>query len=241
MINIEKKDISICLPIFNEAKSIKFVIDEWINLMNKLSLDFKIICSEDGSTDETKKILLEITKNNPKVIDNMSDKKRGYTKAVISGVEKADTRYVLCVDSDGQCNPADFENFWTNKERLDRNYFLIGDRFNRKDGIFRLLISKSFKFYHKILFPNNLRDPSCPYVFFKKKDFSLIKDKLHYTEEGFWWGFVACFLLKKINFFEIKINHRKRIDGETNVYKFNKIPMIAIRNAIALLKLRLNL
>ena len=241
MINVNKQDISICLPIFNEDKSIKLVIDEWVNFMNELSLDFKIICSEDGSTDNTKQILLEIIKNNPKIINNISDKKRGYTKAVISGVEKANTKYVLCVDSDGQCNPTDFKNFWKNKEKLEENYFLIGNRFNRKDGIFRLLISKSFKLYHKILFPNNLKDPSCPYVFFKKKNFDLIKEKLHYTEEGFWWGFVACCLLKKINFFEIKINHRKRIEGDTNVYKFNRIPMIAIRNAISLIKLRLGL
>lgn len=241
MSNIETQDISICLPIFNEAKSIKSVIDEWLNVMNKLSLDFKIICSEDGSTDNTKKILLEIIKQNPKIINNISGEKRGYTKAVISGIEKADTKYILCIDSDGQCDPADFENFWRNKEKLNENYFLIGNRFDRKDGFFRFLISKSFKLYHKILFPNSLKDPSCPYVFFKKKSFNLINEKLHYTQEGFWWGFVGCCLLKKINFFEININHRKRIDGETNVYKFNKIPMIAIRNAIGLFKLRFGL
>ena len=241
MSNLETQNISICLPIFNEAKSIKIVIDEWTNLMNNLSLDFKIICSEDGSTDKTKEILLEIIKQNPRVINNISHEKRGYTKAVISGIDKADTKYILCVDSDGQCDPADFESFWANKDKLNKNYFLIGNRFDRKDGFFRHLISKLFKLYHKILFPNNLKDPSCPYVFFKKKSFNLIKDKLHHMHEGFWWGFVGCCLLRKINFFEIKINHRKRIDGETNVYKFNKIPMIAIRNAIGLLRLKLGL
>ena len=56
--------------------------------------------------------------------------------------------------------------------------------------------------------------------------------------EGFWWGFIACCLLNKIKIIEIEINHRKRIDGDTNVYKVNKLPMIAIRNAIGLLKLR---
>ena len=59
MNNLEKLSISICLPIYNEAKSINFVIDEWVNLMNKLSLDYKIICSEDGSIDGTKEILKE--------------------------------------------------------------------------------------------------------------------------------------------------------------------------------------
>ena len=240
MNNFEKQNISICLPIFNEAKSINFVIDEWVNLMNKLSLDYKIICSEDGSTDGTKEILKEITKKNPNIINNSSDKKRGYTKAVISGIEKAETNFVLCIDSDGQCDPSDFKNFWKKKADLKKNYFLIGNRVDRKDGFFRSIISKSFKIYHKILFKNDLSDPSCPYVLFKKKNFGLIKNKLHYMQEGFWWGFIACCLLNKIKILEIEINHRKRIDGDTNVYKVNKLPMIAIRNAIGLLKLRFN-
>ena len=238
MNNLEKLSISICLPIYNEAKSINFVIDEWVNLMNKLSLDYKIICSEDGSTDGTKEILKEITKKNSNIINNSSDKKRGYTKAVISGIEKADTDFVLCIDSDGQCDPSDFQNFWTKKEDLSNDYFLIGNRVDRKDGFGRSIISKSFKTYHKMLFKNNLSDPSCPYVLFKKKNFKLIKDKLHYMQEGFWWGFIGSCLLNKIKILEIEINHRKRIDGDTNVYKINRLPMIAVRNAIGLLKLR---
>ena len=89
-------DISICLPIFNEAKSIEFVIDEWVNLMNKLSLEFKIICSEDGSTDGTKEILKEIANKDTRIIINTSEERRGYTKAVISGINKVNTKYVLC-------------------------------------------------------------------------------------------------------------------------------------------------
>ena len=231
-------DISICLPIFNEAKSIEFVIDEWVNLMNKLSLEFKIICSEDGSTDGTKEILKEIANKDTRIIINTFEERRGYTKAVISGINKVNTKYVLCIDSDGQYDPSDFENFWNNKDKLQDNYFLIGNRINRKDGFFRYIISKLFKAYHKILFKNDLSDPSCPYVFFNKKDFYPIKDHLNYMQEGFWWGFVGSCLLRKIKFFEININHRKRIEGNTNVYKINKIPMIAIRNAVGLFKLR---
>ena len=39
MNNLEKQSISICLPIYNEAKSINFVIDEWVNLMKLQILD----------------------------------------------------------------------------------------------------------------------------------------------------------------------------------------------------------
>ena len=60
--NIQKNklmsnSVSICLPIFNEEKSIKKVIEEWVSCLEDLSINYEIICSEDGSTDKTPEIL----------------------------------------------------------------------------------------------------------------------------------------------------------------------------------------
>ena len=77
-------------------------------------------------------------------------------------------------------------------------------------------------------------------MFFKKDNFKKIKNKLNYMREGFWWGFTACCLLKNFDLIEIDINHKKRIDGKTNVYKFHKIPSIALRNAIGLIRIKFN-
>ena len=232
-----KDSISICLPIYNEAKSIKKVIEEWVLCLERHSINYKIICSEDGSTDDTPKIIKELCKNNKRIINNHSDTKRGYTGAVISGVTKAESEYILCIDSDGQCDPFDFEKFWLHRNNLE-NCFIIGNRLKRKDGSFRLFISRLFKLFHSFLFKCNLNDPSCPYVLFKKKNFDTIKKKLDFMAEGFWWGFTACCQLSKFKFIEIDINHKKRVDGNTNVYKIYKIPSIAVRNAIGLLKIK---
>ena len=124
------------------------------------------------------------------------------------------------------------------KKKVNEN-FLIGNRINRKDSLFRIIISKMFKIYHRLLFNSKISDPSCPYVLFTKKNFLNIKKKLNFMEEGFWWGFTACSLINNYKFIEISINHKDRIDGKTNVYKLNKIPLIAINNAIGLLKIKL--
>ncbi len=229
--------VSICLPIFNEAKSIKKVIEDWVLCLEDLSIDYEIICSEDGSTDQTPEIIKELCLNNNRIVNNHSVSKRGYTGAVISGVEKSNNEYILCIDSDGQCDPVDFKKFWDNRNKL-QDSFLVGNRFLRKDGTFRIVISKLFKILHFTLFRCRLNDPSCPYVLFKKENFNIIKNKLDFMTEGFWWGFTACCSLKDFNLIEIDINHKKRIDGETNVYKLQKIPIIALRNAIGLFKIR---
>ena len=230
--------ISICLPIYNEAKSIEKVINEWVHCMDQLKVDYEIICSEDGSTDGTDQIIKNICIKNYKIINNHSKEKRGYTGAVLSGIEKSTKDFILCIDSDGQCDPADFEKFWDLKNKVNEN-FLIGNRINRKDSLFRIIISKMFKIYHRLLFNSKISDPSCPYVLFTKKNFLNIKKKLNFMEEGFWWGFTACSLINNYEFIEVSINHKDRIDGKTNVYKLNKIPLIAINNAIGLLKIRL--
>ncbi len=230
--------ISICLPIYNEAKSIEKVIDEWVNCMNQLKIDYEIICSEDGSTDGTDQIIKNLCLKNNKIINNHSRNKRGYTGAVLSGIEKSTKDFILCIDSDGQCDPKDFEKFWILKNKINEN-FLIGNRINRKDSFFRIFISKMFKMYHKLLFSSKISDPSCPYVLFTKKNFLNIKKNLNFMKEGFWWGFTACCLINNYKIIEIIINHKDRIDGKTNVYKLNKIPMIAVNNAIGLFKIKL--
>ena len=40
--------------------------------------------------------------------------------------------------------------------------------------------------------------------------------------EGFWWGFIAICLKKNVKIYQIKINHRKRASGKTNVFLLKK-------------------
>ena len=89
--------LAVNFPIHNEEKSILIVLNEWKNELEKLKIDYCLIISEEGSTDDTKKILKKFISENDRVIDNIVDKKRGYTEAVISGIKKVDARYILCI------------------------------------------------------------------------------------------------------------------------------------------------
>ena len=64
--------LSVCLPIYNEAKSIKKVIEDWVDCLEKLSINYNIICSEDGSTDETPKIIKKLCLKNDRIIKKIS-------------------------------------------------------------------------------------------------------------------------------------------------------------------------
>ena len=232
------KELSVIFPIYNEQETIKETLLEWRNTLDKLQINYEIILAEDGSTDNTKDILKDLLINNRDLfVSNIEDKKRGYANAIRSSVKIAKGKYILNVDSDGQCDPKDFINFWEIRGHLE-NGIIIGHRYNRKDSLQRLLMSKFFLILHRILFFSKVKDPSCPYILSKNEFFVTINPYLKFMVEGFWWGFIAICLKKNIQIYQVKINHRLRLSGQTNVFHLNKIPSIALRNIYGLIKLR---
>ncbi len=228
-------DLAINLPIYNEGNSISKVIDEWVDYLDSKNINYCIIFSEDGSTDNTKEVLHSYLGKNKNFINNIVQFRRGYSGAVTSGIELANSKYVLCIDSDGQCDPNDFIKFWDNRDKAE---IIMGYRNPRVDSNVRKIYSFMFRVYHQILFGKSLIDPSCPFVLFEKNTYYKLDKYLHYTREGFWWGFVAAFKKIGLSFFELPVNHRVRLEGDTQVYNLSKIPGIAFRNALGLIKIK---
>lgn len=228
-------DLNIILPVHNEVNSIGTVLKEWEEELNKLKISHEFIVCEDGSTDGTKDLLKQLQNNFPIRLSQKAEQ-RGYGKAVIDGIKIAHSHFILCIDSDGQCNPKDFNEFWCNKNKAD---VLIGWRTHRQDTFLRKLYSGTFKKVFNVFFPSRLHDPSAPFVLSRKENFI---DNLHYLfflQEGFWWGFVGMCSKQNLMIREIPINHRLRMDGGTRVFIFRKIIVIALRNVIGLVKLKL--
>lgn len=227
--------INVVLPVNNEKGSIEIVFKEWKYELDKQNIKYSFVVCEDGSVDGTKELLVRLQKKYPLVL-NQKQKRRGYGGAVIDGITSSNSEYILCVDSDGQCNPKDFNAFWKNK---DRAHVLIGWRKKRADPLQRKIFSLFFKIIFVSLFPAPIHDPSAPYVLFKKQTIIPHISYLRYLREGFWWGFIGMCIKKNLSVYEIPIKHRKRIKGETKVYKIEKIFEIFIRNFLGLLKLKL--
>lgn len=228
--------ISIVLPVHNEFLNLRNLIMEWDTELKKIpQIKHEFIVVEDGSTDGTKKLITELEKKYC-IINLSSEKKRGYSKAVLDGIKASKGDYILCTDSDNQIKVNSLIENINNLPKSD--IFLFGIRTPRNDPIHRKIYSKMFKILHDLLFSSNLSDPSCPFVIGKKETFKRLPEKfLLEMREGFWWGFVAVSKKKKIDFNEVKIDHFKRLGGESG-YKLNQMPGIILRNTIGLLKIK---
>lgn len=228
------KNIDIILPVYNEREKIEMVLKEWSDLLRPVSITYSFIICEDGSTDGTKKYLLKLQKKYS-IILSQKKYRRGYGRAIIDGLHISTADYILCIDSDGQCDAKDFFKLWNNRHPQK---VLIGWRINRADKWYRKLYSGIFKLLFVSLFPTNIHDPSAPFVLFKKSLISEHMTYLTYLREGFWWGFIGMCVKKRIPVKEFPINHRENTVRNTQVYLPANMPSIAIHNCLGLLKLK---
>jgi len=225
-------DLDVLLPVHNEADSIGDTVREIHDVFAPL-VSFRFVICEDGSFDDTKAVLTELSKTLPMKLV-MSDERKGYSRAVSDGMKASDAPYLLCLDSDGQCDPRDFPRFWAERERSD---VVIGHRVNRQDTTLRRAMSRSFYFVYKLLYRVPVHDPSCPYVLARHDVIAAIAPEMREMQQGFWWEFVARVHRRGYSILEFPVNHRLRAAGETQIYRLRKLPGIGFRHAVALGKI----
>lgn len=89
--------ISIIVPIYNTEKYLNKCLT---SLVKQKNIDFEIICVNDGSPDNSQKIVDQFKKKYPKLICSYTKKNGGLSDARNYGIKKAKGDYIGFVDSD---------------------------------------------------------------------------------------------------------------------------------------------
>jgi dolichol-phosphate mannosyltransferase len=222
-------DVEVLLPVHNEAAQIECTIRGMYAEISKVARTGFIVC-EDGSRDNSKQILRDLSVQLP-IRLNLSETRKGYSLAMREGMDLLEADFLLCLDSDGQCDPADFASFWSIRESAD---VLIGWRTHRADPLVRRIFSRFFLLLYQGVFRAPVHDPSCPFVLMRKPVAKKLAQELGQMQEGFWWEFVARAHRRGFSVRELPIHHRLRSAGVTQVYKWQKMPGIFLRHVAAL-------
>jgi dolichol-phosphate mannosyltransferase len=156
-------DLLIVMPIYNEEAMIEKVIEDWLSALQKAGVSGAILALNDGSKDGTWAKLQELEKRHPGnllIIDKLNSGhgltcRLGYDIAVASSAT-----WVLQIDSDGQCIPDYFSEFWKQRENAD---CIFGLRKTRGDGVARVITSKICTNGASLLTGTSLADANVPY------------------------------------------------------------------------------
>lgn len=137
-----KKTLSIIIPCYNEAVNITHTINKIVEQINKLPLNYELLFIDDGSTDNTKKILSSLNKKNPKIKTISFSKNFGHQAAIIAGLQYAKGDAVIMMDADMQHPPEVIPKMI---EKWEQGYEIINTiRKKGKENIFKRITSAGF-------------------------------------------------------------------------------------------------
>lgn len=97
--------VDIVIPIYNEETSLMQFHNQLLRVLESLAVKYRIIYVDDGSTDQSLVLLLEIARLNPQVTVIELSRNFGQQGAMSAGLSIADGDYVINMDGDGQHPP----------------------------------------------------------------------------------------------------------------------------------------
>ena len=213
-------NLSIVIPVFNEEKTILELLNR-VNILKDLC-NLEIVVINDGSTDNTKDIIEKNTKLYSKFIH--LEKNSGKGRAVIEGLKKCSSEYVLFQDADLEYDPHDIIMFID--EIKKHNYDLImGSRFigNKRTVLhfWHMLGNKFITFLFNFLNNTTFSDIYCCYCMFKKD--LLDANKLKCNGWGQQAEILTHIINKKTILFEIGINYHGRNYDEGKKIRYSDV------------------
>lgn len=145
--------LSVIVPVYNEAKTIKQILEK----IHSVTVDKEIIVVNDGSVDETGRILKDIRYDNLKVIHHITN--RGKGGAILTGLSNAAGEFVIIQDADLEYDPNDYLKL-IEAIKEDKVDFVLGVRFLRGyHGLFIHRLGNRFLTgFFNLIFGSRLND-----------------------------------------------------------------------------------
>lgn len=214
------ENLAVIMPVYNEEEIIETVVTEWINALDELNIDYTLFACNDGSKDNSGKILENLALNSPHLtVVNQENSWHGPT--ILKGYrEKApEFTWILQIDADREMTPESFRQMW--EKRFDYDFLAI-IRANRVQNISRKVISLISRLCIRVFYGKSIWDVNSPYRLMKSEKFIGLFNQLPVetlSPNMIISGFAAK---KKIKFYEMPIPCAPRQTGEA----LNKIKLL---------------
>lgn len=153
--------ISIVIPLLNEEESLNELYQWIVSVMQANIFSYEIIFIDDGSTDNSWKIIRELTDRNPQVHGIRFQKNFGKSQALHAGFARAKGDVVITMDADLQDSPDEIPELY--RMIIEEKYDLVsGWKKKRYDSVIsKNLPSKLFNYAARKTSGVKLHDFNC--------------------------------------------------------------------------------
>jgi len=215
----KKIKLSIVIIVHNEEKSIEKEIQDINRMIIKKFKNTEFIITQDGSIDKSDKILKSL-KEKYKIKYYSFKERLGVHNALLFSLKKAKGDHIFFMDSGRKFLIKDFFKIYKFKDKFD---IVSGLRVNRRDQIYRILLTYFFNLFLRIFTISKLRDLDSGFKLFKRKTIkkSLLMKKIN---SHFFMSEIclkSIYMKHKIK--EVKVNYFQR-ETKSRATSINKIP-----------------
>lgn len=229
-----KGGISVFFPCYNDEESIGHLVEDAFAILPELTDQYEVIVIDDGSHDDSRKVLMDLRATKYKKLKLIFHKKnKGYGGALRSGFKVSRYELVFYTDGDGQYDVKELPIMvLLLSSDID---FVNGIKLARKDATYRIVIGNIYAFVTRWLFWLPIVDVDCDFRLIRKS----ILQKVRLKSNS---GSICVELVKKSQragaaFRQVSIHHYERGFGHSQFFR----PKYLLRTFWELVNLWVNL
>jgi glycosyltransferase involved in cell wall biosynthesis len=201
-------EVSIVIPVLDEAENLRQLHHELTEALSSLECPYEIVFVDDGSTDGSTAILVELSRADPAVQVIEFRRNFGKTAALIAGFRHSRGQVIITMDADLQDNPAELPRLIG---MLEEGYDLVVSwRVPRQDPISKTAPSHLFNWLVAAMTGLRLHDFNTGFKAYRRP----------VTEEVKLYGELHRFIpvlayRKGFRVAEVPVSHRPRSAGRS--------------------------
>ena len=226
-----KRENTLCvvMPVYNEQEAIGTVLEKWDSALKELGIDFEIRPYNDGSRDDSLRVMREVAAWLGPQIRVRDKPNGGHGNTILTGYREAAADgfdWIFQIDSDDEMGPESFNDLWSHREGYD---FLVGTRQGRVQQLPRKVMSAVSRLCVRVFYGKSVWDVNTPYRLMRTSAFRSFYEAIPldtFAPNVILSGLAARYKLRCL---ETQVPQHDRTTGEVSIKKW-KLVKAALRS-----------
>jgi glycosyltransferase involved in cell wall biosynthesis len=208
-------EISVVIPAYNEQANVPTLLNRIAEVFKPLGRKFEVVIVDDGSSDDTLKVLAEQKRSRPWLRVISLDRHCGQTCAMTAGFRAARGDVIATLDADLQNDPAEIPRLLSMLNECDA---VTGWRVKRQDPLLRRISTRIANGVRNKLSGESIHDSACSLKVYKRAclDGLTLYEGLH--------RFMPTLVkMRGFKVIEVPVSHHARRAGQTKYGMWNRM------------------